>query len=650
MGTAPADRSEAATLVVAFAGTLLFAGALRGFFSAVYYHNLTSLGLNATALYALLLAAPFLYFLPVRALGSRSAFFGLSGVLVAARVAMGFAAGSSSYLPLAGLACAAYLMLLPHIISGPARHAGALAALGVALGWALDAALLVATRSADPLALREGAAPVAVLGILLFLVALGWKEVAPVTTRSVPRRGAAVLAGVGFGAWLFLEHAAFASPWTLARWNGIPIAPLAAGTVVGLVAAGALALRGRALSRGVLFALNALALAAVLDHALVHSPALPLLVAVAQVALVLDLFVIFRTLDPLGVRAAGRALAWGSFAALLLHFGFAFSFTFAYVPLSGIWHGAERWLFLLALGLVAAGALMSLGSRLEVPRAPRRVIALLLLVPLLTAPSGLFDPAAPVEAPVPGPLRVAAFNVHQGFTNDGVVDAAVFVDVLRELNADIVGLQESDTLRFTSANLDVVTILAHELGYHSYSGQPTREQSVGLAFLSRLRILEASWHRLPTTTDNRFFLEARLDAGGRDLWVYGVHMGLERPDRVDQVDALLARAALHSPRLLIGDFNSCPEGLCPDFDGAPDDVYSRVLAAGHVDAWVAAGHNATAAEGWTFETVAPMERIDYVFASPDIRVLSAQRVRSDAVLRASDHMPVLAVVELASAG
>ena len=43
------------------------------------------------------------------------------------------------------------------------------------------------------------------------------------------------------------------------------------------------------------------------------------------------------------------------------------------------------------------------------------------------------------------PLRIASYNVHQCVGVDGKRDAGRVADVLRELGADVVGLQEVDT-------------------------------------------------------------------------------------------------------------------------------------------------------------------------------------------------------------
>ena len=254
------------------------------------------------------------------------------------------------------------------------------------------------------------------------------------------------------------------------------------------------------------------------------------------------------------------------------------------------------------------------------------------------------------------------FNVHQGFNNEGVLDPDLFVHVLHEADADIVALQESDTVRFTSGNLDIVHYLATRLGYHAYHGPATREQSFGIALLSRFPILEASYVPLTSGSDNRFVVKARLQVGPHEATVLAVHMALPEADRSRQVQEILAVAAGGGRfTLLAGDFNSCPRGRCATYEGRNDTVYEQITAR-YQDAWVGTPRfvcdrdgcreappldDIDHPDGYTWEAWAPVERIDYIFVSEDIRVRQVERVTREAALRASDHLPVVATVSFA---
>jgi endonuclease/exonuclease/phosphatase family metal-dependent hydrolase len=239
------------------------------------------------------------------------------------------------------------------------------------------------------------------------------------------------------------------------------------------------------------------------------------------------------------------------------------------------------------------------------------------------------------------------FNVHQGFDNAGVVDADAFERVLREEAPDVVVLQESDTLRVTSANLDVVAVLAARLGYHEAYGPPTREESFGVSVLSRHPIVSWQAVELPAKKDNRFLVQATLDVRGRNVTVLAVHLGLPQDEREAQIREVLARvASAPGPVVLAGDFNSCPFRVCPDYDGPNDTVYqetARVLRDGYL---VAGGADPDAPEAWTFDAASLTHRIDYVFVDSAWDVAAYRSVRTPAALAASDHVPVVAELRL----
>lgn len=631
------DPDAERALLAAALAALLFAGALRAFVSAVYYYNLNTLGLNATAALPLLLLAPALAWRGA----ARGALLGGAAVLALGRAALPWVGGGLGYLVLAGLAATAGIAFVPALLART-RAPYAVGA-GLALGFALDVALLATGRSADPLAERLGGLFALLLGAMLLLFALGLPEPAPATPAR--RRGILPLA---LGAWLFLESAILGNPYGIARWNeaGAPITVLAA---LGGLAVGALA-APRLRSGAALAVVNVVALLAIFDHTQLHSPLVPLSVLLAQAALVVDLVALLDALAPQGFVASARAFGLGAGVMVLLHFLQMFAFLFAYVPGKTLWKGAEHVVAPVALLLVAGGALLAarVGTRAPL-RVPLRAVGAAAIVAILVAGAALAKPAEPVGAPrAADSMRLLSFNVHQGFANDGTLDPQLFVRIVRDADADVVVLQESDTTRFSSGNLDLVRILADELGYHSYYGQPTREEGFTGAILSRYPLANASWHALPTTSDNRFVAQATLRVGERDVTLFGVHFGLPAKDRTDQGAELLRLAAAASgPRLLVGDFNSCPTRHCPDYEGEDDDVYPSI-AAGWTDAWVASGHDANDTAGYTYSSDKPEERIDQVWLSPEWRATDVQVLRTPYALAASDHLPVLATLRLVS--
>ncbi|MFQ5552335.1 MAG: endonuclease/exonuclease/phosphatase family protein [Thermoplasmata archaeon] len=645
--------SGAQVFLLTLTTSLLFLPALRVFFSSVYFQNLVSLSLNASLLFLFVLFAPVIYLITPRHVWTRTALRVLVVILIGARLGM-FATGESTFLlPLSALGVAAFLILLPLLLaapSSPVQERWAPVALGFVVAFAMDASLALLGTSRDPGSGFSGLSYTLVWGaVSVYLIAV----LAPPTPEGGPGPASSqarrLLVGSALGAWLFLEYGVLGSPFAVTRWNALPLAPVALGTIVGLLAmvASTIPPLHPVRHRGALLALHVLALLALIDHVFVHSPILPGLLVILQAVLVLDLFLLLSVLAPWGVRATAGALLYTGLVLVLLSLVFAFTLVYAFVPLSFLWQGAEVVLLPAALlWLLLAAALLSRGFRqpLRVPPLPRGALSLFLILILATSVVPLAFPArAPGTPVIPAPFAVLTYNVHQGFSNDGGIDPDLYVEVIRDSLADVIALQESDTARFTSGHLDLVGYLGAVLGYHTAYGPPTREQSFGVALLSRYPILIADSVFLTSSEAKRPLLVAQIDVVGVPIWILVLHMGLEAADRDIQVAEVLARAAaLPGPVVVAGDFNACPSGMCP-MQEVGDGVYASMTGA-YRDVWTEAGFARDDPLGFTFAARDPRQRIDYVFVSSDLTVLGAVRPRTPTEILASDHLPVLAVL------
>lgn len=640
MARDPGEVAAERILLLTLLATFLFVGGSRIFLSSVYYQNLSDLGLNATALYALLLLAPVVFLIPgVRAQPRATLILAALG-LGLGRALLAPTRGTAIHLALAGLAAASFLVLLGALLSMIRRRDAPLVAAGLVLGWALDIAIVTQGDSADPTSGLRGLLLVLPIGALVALTAIQLPARAP----TVQKTRTAWAAGAGLGVWLFLENTILGNPYGLARWNETAPALASAASLAGLIAGALLALRSP-LPRAWLLALHAGLALALLDHSFLHSPLLPLFLFVGQAAMTIDAAFLVRAL--VGPRA-GIALVLTGLVSLVHHFVFAFTYQFAYVPLGSLWEGRAPMLIAFA-ALVLLGVVARQGW--ERPPQARRAFALAAL-PALVGVFALATPGLAVPDAASDTFSIMTFNVHQGFANDGAVDPSVFLTVLKANEPDIVVLQEADTPRFTSGNLDIVSYLAARGGYHEIYGQPTRAQAYGGSILTRSPIREWHTYELPSATDDRYYTEARLDIHGQDVWLYAVHFTLDRESRLAERDAILAQAATRDgPLILAGDFNSCPTSLCPGEDRGtlPDDIYSS-LAARYHDPWVELGHDANASEAFTYEATRPDQRIDYIFHTDAIETIAYERLRTPSTILASDHLPVRAEMRLRAAG
>src|SRR6187200_890379 len=64
-------------------------------------------------------------------------------------------------------------------------------------------------------------------------------------------------------------------------------------------------------------------------------------------------------------------------------------------------------------------------------------------------------------------LRLASYNIHCGIGRDGRFSEHRILDVLREIDADVVALQEVES---RASGIDMLAWLADKTGFHSIAG------------------------------------------------------------------------------------------------------------------------------------------------------------------------------------
>jgi endonuclease/exonuclease/phosphatase family metal-dependent hydrolase len=242
-------------------------------------------------------------------------------------------------------------------------------------------------------------------------------------------------------------------------------------------------------------------------------------------------------------------------------------------------------------------------------------------------------------------LRVATYNVHGCVGMDRQRSEARIAEVIAQLSADIVGLQELDLSRQRSAGVDQTGMIAEQLGWHSYFHPAMRrgDECYGLAILSRYPLTFRRAAELPGTAP--FFCREDRAAIGMDVTtnlgtvhIINTHLGLGWRERLLQAQLFTstewhAAIAGDAPLILLGDFNSLPGSL-------PYRALTRYLR--DVREFVRATHPIG-----TFPTWFPALAVDHIFVNAALQPLSLTVHRSTVARIASDHFPLVA--ELAPA-
>ena len=231
-------------------------------------------------------------------------------------------------------------------------------------------------------------------------------------------------------------------------------------------------------------------------------------------------------------------------------------------------------------------------------------------------------------------LTLVSYNIHSGIGTDGRFDLPRVGEVLREVNADIIALQEVGDFRHMTSREDQPEHLAELLGMHMAFGPNVvrNGRRYGNAILSRLPIIKSKNYDLSIKRrEPRGALRCDLDlGGGRQLHVFCLHLGLGIGERRAQEGLLLSSDILRDavrkdPVVVCGDFNYWGNGAMP----------SLVRKAIH-DAALELG-----APARTYPTRLPLLRLDRIYVDVTVKPLEIHPHRTPLSVVASDHLPLV---------
>lgn len=267
----------------------------------------------------------------------------------------------------------------------------------------------------------------------------------------------------------------------------------------------------------------------------------------------------------------------------------------------------------------------------------RRRRACLAMVALLCALAGVAGTASGRREAQPAAareLRVMTFNIHHAEGTDGKVDVARIAQLIRDAQADVVGLQEVDRGVERSGRRDLLKELADLTGMRFAFGKNIDHQGgdYGNALLTSHPIVSEGNKLLPNTNggEQRGMLQVVLDVDGTRVLVLTTHLDHRREDgqRVAGADAILEALPAwgDGPVVAMGDFNDVPGSR----------TYARLVTT-FIDAWAAVGQG----DGFTIPVEAPTRRIDWIL----VRGIDPTKIQ---VLKteASDHLPVVATLRV----
>ncbi|HKP13323.1 MAG TPA: endonuclease/exonuclease/phosphatase family protein [Blastocatellia bacterium] len=233
-------------------------------------------------------------------------------------------------------------------------------------------------------------------------------------------------------------------------------------------------------------------------------------------------------------------------------------------------------------------------------------------------------------------LRVVTYNVHKCRGMDRRVRPQRIVEVLREIDADVIALQEVLSVPGGRPEDDQAHFIAEQLKLsHTVGGtRQLRGGIYGNVVLSRWPITATQNYDISVRgREQRGCLRADVEAiGGSPLHVFNVHLGtayLERRHQGRRLidEAILNNGELSGPRLMLGDFNEWTRGLA-----------SRLLASHLVSADV----RLHLPRARTYPGVLPLLHLDHIYYEDALQLEAMTLYRTRLSLMASDHLPLVA--------
>jgi endonuclease/exonuclease/phosphatase family metal-dependent hydrolase len=230
-------------------------------------------------------------------------------------------------------------------------------------------------------------------------------------------------------------------------------------------------------------------------------------------------------------------------------------------------------------------------------------------------------------------VKVASYNIRKGIGTDRLRRPERILDVLAEIDADVVAIQEADRRYGGRASALPLELIANQSDYEPVAFD-TRPDSIGwhgnaiLVKRSHM-VLRHAILEIPCI-EPRGAVVADIAIRGKQFRVVGMHLDLSGLRRRLQVRSILHQISgkrPEMPTILLGDLNewSRQGGCLTEFVGTHHVAHT----------------------GPSFHSRRPVARLDRIMVSHDLHFENAGTHHSIKARRASDHLPVWAQISFA---
>ena len=236
-----------------------------------------------------------------------------------------------------------------------------------------------------------------------------------------------------------------------------------------------------------------------------------------------------------------------------------------------------------------------------------------------------------IRTVAPQKIRVLTYNIHHGnppSEDKSVIKLEAIARVIKDSKADIIAIQELDSVTIRSGKTFQVKELATMLNMHYYFGKaiPYEEGGYGVGILSKYKITEATTTPLPklenVKSEDRVLAMVKVHLSNKKaIWFGSTHFDVNKEEnRVMQAEKVLQTVKDKTPVIIAGDFNA-----------VSDKASINKLKTFFTDASVR--HEPT------IPNINPNRKIDFIFyADKNAFSLMNEKVMTEADYE-SDHLP-----------
>jgi endonuclease/exonuclease/phosphatase family metal-dependent hydrolase len=231
-------------------------------------------------------------------------------------------------------------------------------------------------------------------------------------------------------------------------------------------------------------------------------------------------------------------------------------------------------------------------------------------------------------------VKIATYNVHKCVGLDRRQSVDRIARVIRQIDPDVVALQEVVRQFGRHDDHDQAAALAERLGMQMLMGTAIEgpDFEYGNVVLTRMPVAGHEKYDLSCRSyEPRTIQRVDIEIDGGLLHFYNTHLGTTYAERCEQSRRLVQTEILEAshpehPQVLVGDFNDW-------FQGTP----SRLLG-DHL-------YDATRHMKPTYPSVAPVLRLDRIYVNHHVRARRVWAHTTPLARLASDHVPIVAVLE-----